>query len=164
MNYSAIHFLKGKSMDWDYGAVNKVYRCGPRGRCAPRHSGRWSMDLHSDLISIVHSGMSSQDWAAMLGGDQHDARGSAWGTSPVLSLALALVALSLQHLHLRVLRRMGVLTEVHEVVDEVRHGLAMRKQTQEKSVRSQDPCGSPLASVLLPPVAAILSQQPIGRG
>jgi hypothetical protein len=66
----------------------------------------------------------------VLGVDQHNTRGGARGGLPELSLALAPMATSLQGLHLCVLQRMGVLTEVLAVIDEVRRGLATRKWTQ----------------------------------
>jgi hypothetical protein len=101
----------------------------------------------------------------VLGVDQHDTHGDARGGLSELSLALAPVAPSLQGLHLCILQRMGVLTEVLAVISKVGHGLATRKQRQGKSARSQGPCGAPLASVLLPSVTvAPLPQQPIGLG
>jgi hypothetical protein len=107
--------------------------------------------------------MSGQDWAAALGGDWCDACGGARGGSSELSLALTLGAPSLQGLHLHVLRRMGLLDEVLAIVGEVQHGLATRKDTQGKLVRSRSPCGAPPTSVLLPIAAVVapLPQQPI---
>jgi hypothetical protein len=66
------------------------------------HSSRWSIDqrlrfnenegVRDDLIFTVQSGMSGHDWAVELGGEQCNARGSARGGSPKLSLELAVVA------------------------------------------------------------------------
>jgi hypothetical protein len=113
--------------------------------------------VHGGLISIAHSGTSSQD--------RRDAHGGARGGSPKLSLALASEALSLQGLHLRVLWKMGVLTDALAVVNEVGSGRATRKRTQGKSAKSRGPCGESPASVLLLAVAVVvpLPQQPIGR-
>jgi hypothetical protein len=100
-----------------------------------------------------------------LGNDRHDARGGARGGSPELSLELALVAPSLQGLHLLVLQRMGVLTEVFTSVGEVWRGFAARKRTQGKLVRLRGRCGGPPALVLHSAmVAAPLPQHPVGRG
>jgi hypothetical protein len=73
--------------------------------------------------------MSNNDRAAVLGGDLRDARGGSRGGSSELSQALTPVAPSLHGLHLHVLRRMGILTEVLAVIGEVGHGLEMRKWT-----------------------------------
>jgi hypothetical protein len=101
---------------------------------------------------------------AALGSDQRDACSSSRFGSPELSLALAPVGPSLQGLHLRVLQRVGALTQVLAVVGEVERGLAMRKRTQGKLARLRGPCGAPLASVLLLVEAALPPQQPIERG
>jgi hypothetical protein len=79
---------------------------------------------------------------AALSGNRCDSCGGARGGSPELRLALTLVAPSLQGLHLHVQQRMRVLNEVLVVIGEVRRGLATRKRTQGKSVRSRSPCGA----------------------
>jgi hypothetical protein len=58
------------------------------------------------------------------------------GGSPELSLDHALVAPSLQGLHLHDLQKIGVLTNVFTGVSEVGRGLAMTKCTQRETVRS----------------------------
>jgi hypothetical protein len=123
--------------------MDQVYRCGPRGRGAPKSS----LDLRPRfnenervcnlLISTVQSGMGILDRAAALGGGQRDARGGARGSSLELSLAFAPVAPSRRVLHLCGLQRTGVLITIFTDVGGLEHRLAMRRRTQRMSVRSR---------------------------
>jgi hypothetical protein len=81
--------------------------------------------------------MGARDQAATLGYGQRDMHGSAMGGSPEVSLVFAPVAHPPQGLHLCDLKRTGVLTKVPVIIGEVRRMLAVRKQTQRGSARSQ---------------------------